>query len=67
MTNICGLSRRKLANVLGVSQRFLSQCRAGKHPLTEASRKQIEALGAYHLLISDKQGLCLANGRGARI
>ena len=49
------LSLRKLATVLGVSQPFLSQIRAGKRPLPEALRKKVEALGAYHLLIGDKQ------------
>jgi transcriptional regulator with XRE-family HTH domain len=49
------LSLRKLATVLGVSQPFLSQIRTGKRPLPEALRRNVEALGAYHLLISDKQ------------
>ena len=47
-----GLSLRKLATVLGVSQPFLSQIRAGKRPLPEALKKKVEALGAYHLLIT---------------
>ena len=51
-----GLSLRKLATVLGVSQPFLSQIRAGKRPLPEALKRKVEALGAYHLLIGDKQG-----------
>ena len=42
-----GLSLRKLATVLGVSQPFLSQIRAGKRPLPESLKKKIEALGAY--------------------
>ena len=49
------LSLRKLATVLGVSQPFLSQIRTGKRPLPEALKRKVEALGAYHLLISDKQ------------
>ena len=49
------LSLRKLATVLGVSQPFLSQIRTGKRPLPEALRRKVEALGAYHLLIGDKQ------------
>tara|TARA_B100000959_G_scaffold246693_1_gene272429 strand:- start:206 stop:556 length:351 start_codon:yes stop_codon:yes gene_type:complete len=53
--NSNGLSLRKLATVLGVSQPFLSQIRTGKRPLPEALRRKVEALGAYHLLISDKQ------------
>ncbi len=50
-----GLSLRKLATILGVSQPFLSQIRAGKRPLPEGLRRKVEALGAYHLLIGDKQ------------
>ena len=50
-----GLSLRKLATVLGVSQPFLSQIRAGKRPLPEDLKKKVEALGAYHMFISDKQ------------
>ena len=50
-----GLSLRKLATVLGVSQPFLSQIRSGKRPLPENLKKKVEALGAYHLLITDKQ------------
>ena len=53
--NTTELSLRKLATVLGVSQPFLSQIRTGKRPLPEALRRKVEALGAYHLLISDKQ------------
>ena len=52
--NSNGLSLRKLATVLGVSQPFLSQIRAGKRPLPEALKRKVEALSAYHLLISDK-------------
>gem|GEM_PF-2624068 len=48
------MSLRRLATVLGVSQPFLSQIRAGKRPLPVPLRFRIEALGAYHLLISDK-------------
>ncbi len=50
-----GLSLRKLATVLGVSQPFLSQIRAGKRPLPETLKRKVEVLGAYHLLIGDKQ------------
>ena len=50
-----GLSLRKLATVLGVSQPFLSQIRSGKRPLPEALKRKVDALGAYHLLITDKQ------------
>ena len=46
------LSLRKLATVLGVSQPFLSQIRAGKRPMPEGLKKKVEALGAYHLLIT---------------
>ena len=53
--NSNGLSLRKLATVLGVSQPFLSQIRAGKRPLPEALKRKVEALDAYHLLIGDKQ------------
>ena len=49
------LSIRKLATILGVSQPFLSQIRAGKRPLPADLKTKIEALGAYHLLIGDKQ------------
>ena len=50
-----GLSLRKLATILGVSQPFLSQIRAGKRPLSDALKTKVEALGAYHLLIGDLQ------------
>ena len=50
-----GMSLRKLATILGVSQPFLSQIRAGKRPLPEGLKRQVQALGAYHLLIGDKQ------------
>ncbi len=53
--NSSGLSLRKLATILGVSQPFLSQIRAGKRPLPEALKRKVEALGAYHLLITDKR------------
>ena len=49
------LSLRKLATILGVSQQFLSQIRAGKRPLPEALERKVRALGAYHLLIGDKR------------
>ena len=51
-----GMSLRELATVLGVSQPFLSQIRAGKRPLPEALERKVRALGAYHLLIGDKRG-----------
>ena len=47
-----GLALRRLATILGVSQPFLSQIRAGKRPLPEALKKRVTALGAYHLLIT---------------
>ena len=50
-----GMSLRKLAKGLGVSQPFLSQIRAGKRPMPSALKERVEALGAYHLLIADKQ------------
>ena len=50
------LSLRKLATVLGVSQPFLSQIRAGKRPIPETLKSKVQALGAYHLLIGDKRG-----------
>ena len=50
-----GLSLRKLATVLGVSQPFLSQIRPGKRPIPEALRRKVEALGAYHLRIANGQ------------
>jgi transcriptional regulator with XRE-family HTH domain len=49
------MSLRKLARQVGVSQPFLSQIRAGKRPMPEALKAKLEALGAYHLLIADKQ------------
>ncbi len=49
------LSLRKLALVLGVSQPFLSQIRAGKRPLPPGLHRKVEALGDYHLLIGEKQ------------
>ena len=53
--NANDLSLRKLATILGVSQPFLSQIRAGKRPLPADLKTKIDALGAYHLLIGDKQ------------
>ena len=50
------MSLRKLAKQVGVSQPFLSQIRAGKRSMPEALRAKLEALGAYHVLITDKQG-----------
>ena len=49
------ISLRQLAKGLGVSQPFLSQIRAGKLPIPSALKERVEALGAYHLLIGDKQ------------
>ena len=49
------LSSRKLAKVLGVSQPYLSQIRVGKRSVPEALKKKVEAIGAYQLLIGDKQ------------
>ena len=49
-----GMSLRQLAKGLGVSQPFLSQIRAGKRPMPKALKERVEALGAYHLLITDK-------------
>ena len=47
-----GLSLRRLATILGVSQPFLFQIRAGKRPLTKALKKKVTALGAYNLFIT---------------
>jgi transcriptional regulator with XRE-family HTH domain len=55
MMNTENLSLRKLATILGVSQPFLSQIRAGKRPLPADLKTKIDALGAYQLLIGDKQ------------
>ena len=55
MTTVEIRSLRQLAKVLGVSQPLLSQVRAGKRPLPESMGKQVSALGAYHLLMGDKQ------------
>ena len=49
-----GLSLRKLATALGVSQPFLSQILAGKRPFPEALKKKVATLGAYQSLIGDK-------------
>ncbi len=51
-----GMSLRQLAKGLGVSQPFLSQIRTGKRPMPRALKERVEALGAYHLLITDKHG-----------
>ena len=59
------LSLRKLATVLGVSQPFLSRIRTGKRPLPEALRRKVEALGAYHLLVSDKRSSQSSAQKGA--
>ena len=60
------MSLRKMATILGVSQPFLSQIRAGKRPMPDALRTKVEALGAYHLLIGDKQAeaSCVASQAG---
>lgn len=63
--NSNNLSLRKLAIVLGGSQPFLSQIRAGKRPIPEALKKKVKALGAYHLLITDKQAGTEIGGRAA--
>ena len=47
-------SMRQLAKQLGVSQPFLSQIKAGKRPMPDTLREKVEALDAYHLLITDK-------------
>ena len=61
-TRTSRLSLRQLATQLGVSQPFLSQIRGGKRPLPESLREKLEALNAYHLLITntDKQVPSLA-------
>ena len=63
--NTDNLSLRKLATILGVSQPFLSQIRAGKRPIPEALKTKVEALGAYHLLIGEKQGGVAIGGAAA--
>ena len=57
MTTVEINSLRQLAKVLGVSQPFLSQVRAGKRPLPEALGERVAVLGAYHLLMGDKQSV----------
>ncbi len=57
-----GMSLRQLAKGLGVSQPFLSQIRAGKRTMPSALKERVEALGAYHLLIGDKQSRGLGGG-----
>ena len=59
------LSLRKLATILGVSQPFLSQIRAGKRPLPDALKRKVEALGAYHLLITGGRGDITPGDAGA--
>lgn len=54
-TRTSPMSLRQLAQALGVSQPFLSQIRTGKRPLPDSLKGKLEALGAYHLLITDKQ------------
>ena len=58
------MSLRQLAKELGVSQPFLSQIRAGKRPLPEHLKEKLEAFGAYHLLITDKQSGSVVEGVG---
>jgi transcriptional regulator with XRE-family HTH domain len=41
--NVNELSLRKLATILGVSQPFLSQIRAGKRPLPDALKTKVDA------------------------
>ena len=65
-------SLRQLAKVLGVSQPFLSQVRVGKRPIPESMDKQVSALGAYHLLMGDKQivndsNVDLSHGQGMQV
>ncbi len=62
-----GMSLRQLAKGLGVSQSFLSQIRAGKRPMPGALKERVEALGAYHLLIGDKQNLGPGGGAPAEL
>ena len=61
------MSLRKMATILGVSQPFLSQIRAGKRPMPEALRTKVEARGAYHLLITDKHSSRCTSGVPGRI
>ncbi len=63
--NANNLSLRKLATILGVSQPFLSQIRAGKRPLPAVLKTKVQALGAYHLLIGDKQAGIKIGGEAA--
>ena len=72
MTTVEIRSLRQLAKVLGVSQPFLSQVRSGKRPLPESMGKQVSALGAYHLLMGDKQidagiNIDLSHGQGMQV
>ena len=62
-----GVSLRKLATTLGVSQPFLSQIRGGKRPMPKALKLKAEALGAYHLLIADKQNAAILGELETRI
>ena len=59
------MSLRKLATILGVSQPFLSQVRTGKRPLPDGLKRKVEALGAYHLLITDKHSTSPTGDEGA--
>jgi len=65
MTVRSGMSLRKLATVLGVSQPFLSQIRAGNRPLPAALKRKVEALDAYHLLMCDKHISVSTSNEGA--
>ena len=63
--NASELSLRKIATILGVSQPFLSQIRSGRRPLPESLKTKVEALGAYHLLIGDKQNEVKTSGEAS--
>jgi transcriptional regulator with XRE-family HTH domain len=54
-------SLHQLAKILGISQPFLSQIRAGNHPVPATLKRKRDALDAYHLPIGDKRA------EGARI
>jgi hypothetical protein len=66
--NVNELPLSKLATILGVSQPFLSQIRAGKRPLPDALKMKVEALGAYHVLITHKHvGVETGGGAAAQV
>ena len=60
------MSLRQLAKVIGVSQPFLSQIRAGKRPMPDKLKMQVEALGAYHLLITPVCQVAYSDTNNAR-